>query len=645
MIEKLQKVEDKFREIESQLGDPSVVADVDRFTKLTRELSNLEPIVKKFQAYKKILAQIEEDKNLLETGDEELKSLATEELADLKKSKAELDGELPILLLPKDPNDDKNVIVEIRGGVGGEEAALFAGDLFKMYARYSERQGWKVDIVDSNPTNIGGFKEIFFTVDGAGAFSKLKYESGTHRVQRVPVTESSGRIHTSAVTVAVLPEVEEVDVEINPADLRIDTYCASGAGGQYVNRTETAIRITHLPTGIVVQCQDEKSQLKNKEKAMKVLRARVRDVAVREQNESIAADRKNQVGSGDRSERIRTYNFPQGRVTDHRIGLTLHKLDSVLNGDVYVVGDFDPTFTYEKLRDIADALIGQGVKCVRGTLYADISMRDTLLYGKGWCWDDVPSTYEPYLSALMFNRGQNAPASTKYSKDPAFRPWTHFLITLGDVLKEKGVIAISAEGDTLESFSHGVKTLLSKYSPRCFYTNSTTVEQVLQRTLKNSDNLYAESLFWKLAKINKNKGCTEKDGVRQIEKVLRKAGVAINDVEIADGSGVSLYDYHTANTQIALLRYAYQNHNIFDYLYPALPISGKDGTLSKRMTTGNVQYNVHAKTGTLKGVSSLSGYINAPNGHLFAFSIIINGVMKNKTGQDFQDRICTIIAD
>ena len=334
MIEKLQKVEDKFREIESQLGDPSVVADVDRFTKLTRELSNLEPIVKKFQAYKKILAQIEEDKNLLETGDEDLKSLAAEELADLKKSKAELDNELPILLLPKDPNDDKNVIVEIRGGVGGEEAALFAGDLFKMYAKFAERQGWKVDIVDSNPTTIGGFKEISFMVNGAGAFSKLKYESGTHRVQRVPVTESSGRIHTSAVTVAVLPEVEEVEVDINPADIRIDTYCASGAGGQYVNRTETAIRITHLPTGIVVQCQDEKSQLKNKEKAMKVLRARVNDLAVREQTESIAADRKNQVGSGDRSERIRTYNFPQGRVTDHRIGLTLHKLDAVLNGEL-----------------------------------------------------------------------------------------------------------------------------------------------------------------------------------------------------------------------------------------------------------------------------------------------------------------------
>ena len=335
MLDKLQKVEDRFREIESQLGDPSVVANVDRFTKLTRELATLEPIVKKFREYKKILEQIDEDKILVETADDdELKSIAAEELADLRKSKAELDKELPILLLPRDPNDDKNVIVEIRGGVGGEEAALFAGDLFRMYTRYAENQGWKVDIVDANPTTIGGFKEISFTVDGHGAYSKLKYESGTHRVQRVPVTESSGRIHTSAVTVAVLPEAEEVDVEINPNDLRIDTYCASGAGGQYVNRTETAIRITHLPSGIVVQCQDEKSQLKNKEKAMRVLRARVKDLAVREQNDAIAADRKNQVGSGDRSERIRTYNFPQGRVTDHRIGLTLHKLDSVLNGDL-----------------------------------------------------------------------------------------------------------------------------------------------------------------------------------------------------------------------------------------------------------------------------------------------------------------------
>ncbi len=335
MLEKLQKVEEHFAEVEARLSDPSVVADVEKFTALTREHANLEPIIAKLREYKKISAQIDEDKNLLETSsDEDLKTLAAEELAELKKSKAALDVELPILLLPKDPNDYKNVVMEIRGGVGGEEAALFAGDLFRMYVRYAERQGWHIEIVDSSSTTIGGFKEIIFTVEGAGAFSKLKYESGIHRVQRVPVTESGGRIHTSAVTVAVMPEAEEVDVAINPADLRIDTYCASGAGGQYVNRTETAIRITHLPTGIVVQCQDEKSQLKNKEKAMRVLRARVKDLAVQEQNEAIAADRKNQVGSGDRSGRIRTYNFPQGRVTDHRIRLTLYKIEEVLNGDL-----------------------------------------------------------------------------------------------------------------------------------------------------------------------------------------------------------------------------------------------------------------------------------------------------------------------
>ena len=322
MLDKLQKVEEHFAEVEARLSDPLVIADVEKFTALTREHATLEPLIKKIREYKKISAQIDEDKNLLETSsDEDLKILATEELAELKKAKAALDAELPIMLLPKDPNDYKNVVMEIRSGVGGEEAALFAGELFRMYTRYAERQGWRVDIVYSNATSIGGFKEIFFTVEGAGAFSKLKYESG-------------GRIHTSAVTVAVMPEAEEVDVVINPADLRIDTYCASGAGGQYVNRTETAIRITHLPTGIVVQCQDEKSQLKNKEKAMRVLRARVKDLAVREQNASIAADRKSQVGSGDRSEKIRTYNFPQGRVTDHRIKLTLYRIEDILNGEL-----------------------------------------------------------------------------------------------------------------------------------------------------------------------------------------------------------------------------------------------------------------------------------------------------------------------
>ena len=335
MIDKLQAVENRFLELESMLGDPSVIADVARFTKINREHSSLESVVNKFRTYKKICADVDEYKAVLnDSDDEELKTLAADELSILRKNKEELENEFPLLLLPKDPNDDKNVIVEIRGGVGGEEAALFAGDLFRMYTRFAERQGWKIDIMDSNPTTIGGFKEISFAVEGYGAYSKLKYESGAHRVQRIPVTESSGRIHTSAVTVAVLPEAEDVDVDINPNDLRIDTYCASGAGGQYVNRTETAIRITHLPTGIVVQCQDEKSQLKNKEKAMRVLRSRILDQAKQQQNDAIAADRKNQVGSGDRSEKIRTYNFPQDRVTDHRIGLTLHKLGSILNGEL-----------------------------------------------------------------------------------------------------------------------------------------------------------------------------------------------------------------------------------------------------------------------------------------------------------------------
>ena len=335
MLDKLHAVEEKYRELESLISDPAVLADMSKWQKLSREHAQLAPVVEKYREYKKVREGLLEAKAIFDDNpDADMRRLAEDEITELRPRLEALERELPILLLPKDPNDAKNVIVEIRGGVGGEEAALFAGDLFRMYARYAERRGWRVDVIDKNATEIGGFKEISFSVDGAGAYSFLKYESGTHRVQRVPVTESSGRIHTSAVTVAVLPEAEEGEVEIAPADLRIDTYCASGAGGQYVNRTETAIRITHLPTGIVVQCQDEKSQLKNKEKAMRVLRARILEAVREEQAATVAADRRSQVGSGDRSERIRTYNFPQGRVTDHRIGLTLHKLAAVLDGDL-----------------------------------------------------------------------------------------------------------------------------------------------------------------------------------------------------------------------------------------------------------------------------------------------------------------------
>jgi peptide chain release factor 1 len=335
VLEQLQAVEDKYLELESLISDPEVLCQVEKWQRYSKEHAALAPVVEKFREYKQVVKSISDDKALFdEPLEDDFRKLVEAELAELKQRKQQLDQELPVLLLPKDPNDDKNVIVEIRGGVGGEEAALFAGDLFRMYTRYAEKQGWRVELIDSNQTELGGFKEVSFSIDGYGAYSKLKYESGTHRVQRVPATESAGRIHTSAVTVAVLPEAEEVEVAIRPEDLRIDTYCAHGAGGQYVNRTETAIRITHLPTGIVVQCQDEKSQLKNKEQAMRVLRARIYERAQQQQQQAIAADRKSQVGSGDRSERIRTYNFPQGRVTDHRIGLTLHKLEAVLNGEI-----------------------------------------------------------------------------------------------------------------------------------------------------------------------------------------------------------------------------------------------------------------------------------------------------------------------
>jgi peptide chain release factor 1 len=354
VFDKLDAIEGKYRELESLISDPTILADMPRWQKYSQEHAALSEIVSKYRDYKRVIRELKENKAMLtEEIDDEFKQLLETEIVSLEISKESFETELPILLLPKDPNDNKNVIIEIRGGVGGEEAALFAGDLFRMYSRYAESKGWKAEILDSNPTELGGFKEISFSIEGHGAYSRLKYESGTHRVQRVPATESSGRIHTSAVTVAVLPEVEDVEIDIKPADLRIDTYRASGAGGQYVNKTESAIRITHLPTGIVVQCQDEKSQLKNKEKAMRVLRARLNDAAQQSRHDQIAADRKSQVGSGDRSQRIRTYNFPQGRVTDHRIGLTLHKLDSILNGELdEIIAALITTEQAEKLQQV-----------------------------------------------------------------------------------------------------------------------------------------------------------------------------------------------------------------------------------------------------------------------------------------------------
>ena len=322
-------------ELESLLSDPDVLADQEKWRRFSREHASLAPIVEKYREYVRVTTGIREAEELLagET-DEELKELAQEELKSLKAELPSLEEELPILLLPKDPNDDKNVIVEIRGGVGGEEAALFAGDLFRMYARYAERRGWKLEMLTESETEIGGYKEVSFSIAGCGAYSRLKYESGTHRVQRVPETESGGRIHTSAVTVAVLPEMEETEIEIDMNDVRVDTYRASGAGGQHVNKTESAIRLTYMPTGLVVTCQDEKSQRKNLDKAMRILRSRLQYEAEQVAHEGQNADRKSQVGSGDRSERIRTYNFPQGRVTDHRIALTLHRLPAVLDGEL-----------------------------------------------------------------------------------------------------------------------------------------------------------------------------------------------------------------------------------------------------------------------------------------------------------------------
>lgn len=335
MLEKLEELEARFNMISEKISDPDVIADQETWRDYCREHSELTPIIDEYHYYRSVLNTIEDDEAMLEDNDDkELEEMLREEIAEAKKNAEQSEERLKLLLIPKDPNDEKNVIMEIRGGTGGEEAALFASDLMRMYGMYAEAHHWKIEILNSNPTELGGYKEISFLIEGKGAYSRLKYESGVHRVQRVPETESGGRIHTSAVTVAVLPEMEEVEVEINRNDLRIDVFRAGGPGGQCVNTTDSAVRITHIPTGIVVSCQDEKSQLQNKEKAMKILRSRIYEVLEEERSREIADTRKSQVGSGDRSERIRTYNFPQSRVTDHRINMTLYKLDQFLNGDM-----------------------------------------------------------------------------------------------------------------------------------------------------------------------------------------------------------------------------------------------------------------------------------------------------------------------
>lgn len=356
MFEKLKGVVARYESISESLLDPAVTGDNEKYKNLMKEYKNLTPLVKKYREYEKAKEAYEEAKALLDEGglDRDFREIVEEQLETGKDEMDTLGEELKILLLPKDPNDDRNVIMEIRGGAGGDEAALFAQSLYRMYSMYAESKRWKSEMLNANETELGGFKEVSFSIEGEGAYSKLKFESGVHRVQRVPETETQGRIHTSTVTVAVLPEAEDVELEINPADLQVDTFRSSGAGGQHVNKTDSAIRITHLPTGMVVECQDERSQHKNKEKAMKILRSRLYDKVMEEQNAKIASERKSQVGTGDRSERIRTYNYPQGRMTDHRIGLTLYRLEAILNGDIDEV--VDALRTYEQ----AEKLKSQG---------------------------------------------------------------------------------------------------------------------------------------------------------------------------------------------------------------------------------------------------------------------------------------------
>ncbi|MCI1269028.1 MAG: peptide chain release factor 1 [Ruminococcus sp.] len=354
MFEKLLLMEKKYEEISVRLSDPDVIGDNKLYTQLMRDYKYMTPIIDKFREYKKAKNSLDEAKELLDGGglDNDFKEMAQEELVSSKNQIEQIVNELKILLLPKDPNDDKNVVIEIRGGAGGEEASLFANSLYRMYTMYAEMKGWKQEILNANPTELGGFKEISFSIEGEGAYSRLKYESGVHRVQRVPETESQGRIHTSTVTVAVLVEADEVELNINPTDLKIDYFRASGAGGQHINKTESAVRITHIPTNLVVECQDERSQYKNKDRAMKILRSRLYEALQQEQNDKIASERRMQVGSGDRSERIRTYNFPQGRLTDHRIGLTIYRLEDLLNGNLDEV--FDALATADQAAKLAN---------------------------------------------------------------------------------------------------------------------------------------------------------------------------------------------------------------------------------------------------------------------------------------------------